>query len=346
MGMQVAHSIAPKSLTFITTYRCTAACKQCCFESSPDVKGRLSKQHIIDTIRDVRANYPSVEVVIFTGGEATLLKNDLVQSVAEATRLGLATRIVSNGSWGKSPKTAKRLATALADAGLRELNISTGKDHQEWVPPASVINAAEAAINAGIWCLITVEADTKDSAKLAELTGDSRIQKLCCEKGLQIQTNSWMSFKEDLDSRIQALPQKGRKQPCQQIFNNVVVTPYYEVAACCGLTLEHIPEMKLGTSDASGVTKAYQGQQNDFLKYWIKVDGPGEIIRRLMGDEKANELLANSVHICQDCIVLHKNAEVVEELKYRYTEFENEVMSRFLLGQVVERLADQSFKGS
>lgn len=340
--MEISHHIAPRSLTFITTYRCTAACSQCCFESSPTVKGRLSRQYILDTIQEVKRNFPSLEVVVFTGGEATLLKQDLIDGISAATGESLVTRIVSNGSWGKTLRSADRVASSLAEAGLRELNISTGKDHQEWVPVSSVINAAEAAIKSGIWCLITVEADTADGARLAELVNDPRIQVLRDTRGLQIQTNSWMNFKTDPEARIQRLPDKGRRQPCEQIFNNVVVTPYHEVSACCGLTLEHIPEMKLGVSKPEGVAEAYRTQQNDFLKYWIRVDGPYEIIRRLVGDQRAAEILQDSVHICQDCIVLHKNEEILKQLTARYQEFEPEVMSRYVLSKAVENLSNMA----
>ena len=31
----------PTHLTILPTYRCTAACAQCCFESNPHVQGRI-----------------------------------------------------------------------------------------------------------------------------------------------------------------------------------------------------------------------------------------------------------------------------------------------------------------
>ena len=332
--------LAPKTLTFITTYRCTAACTQCCFESSPSVKGQLSREDMMRALHDVKEKFPSLAVVVFTGGEATLLKKDLISVISEATNLGLSTRIVSNGSWGKTKPTAKRMAHEFSEAGLRELNISTGKDHQEWVPHESVVNAAEAAVEAGIFTLITVEADTSDSEKLSALTRDPLVQRLVKETGLCLQANSWMSFKDTGESRRHVVPTTGRATPCDQIHRNVVVTPYGEVAACCGLTLEHIPELKLGRIE-DGVANTYLNQQDDFLKYWLKVDGPAEIIRRVLGEDRSKELLSGSVHICHDCAVLHKNAEVRAKLAAHYKEFIPDVMSRYALALAVDRLVEQ-----
>ena len=50
---------------------------------------------------------PSIKVVVFTGGECTLLKDDLISAICFCTNLGLKTRIVSNGHWGKSLETAQ-----------------------------------------------------------------------------------------------------------------------------------------------------------------------------------------------------------------------------------------------
>ncbi|MEA9482827.1 radical SAM protein [Xanthomonas campestris] len=93
--MDLCTTLLRKTLTFITTYRCTAACTQCCFESSPKVKGRLGRDEMIRALHDVKNRFKSLRVVVFTGGEATLLKDDLVAVIAEATSLGLVTRIVS-----------------------------------------------------------------------------------------------------------------------------------------------------------------------------------------------------------------------------------------------------------
>ncbi|MGE6333135.1 radical SAM protein [Stenotrophomonas sp. NPDC077659] len=126
----------------ITTYGCTAECRQCCFESSPRVKGRLSLEEMTKSISDAKHNFPSLLVAVFSGGEATMLKADLTAAIAHATKEGLSTRIVSNGSWGKTMASARKKVAELAGAGLKELN-------QQWVPARSIMHCAVAAAEHG-----------------------------------------------------------------------------------------------------------------------------------------------------------------------------------------------------
>lgn len=86
--------IEPKSITVLCTYQCTAACKQCCFESSPAIKGGLEGEVIRARISEAKNEFHELGLVVFSGGEAFLLKEELTRSVAHATALGLKTRIV------------------------------------------------------------------------------------------------------------------------------------------------------------------------------------------------------------------------------------------------------------
>lgn len=327
--------IEPKTLTVLCTYQCTAACKQCCFESSPSVRGRLSRQVILDRISEAKCEFPSLQLVVFSGGEATLIKDDLFEAIQHSGSLGMATRIVSNGSWGKTPASAERMTRSLAEAGLGELNISTGKDHQEWVPAASVINAASAALAMGIQTLVTVEADDEEASRLHELTSAPELRPHLRSKQFSIQTNYWMPFKADAESRQQKSDAEVLRVGCNQIFGIMVLTPHDHLSACCGLTLEHIPEMRLGRLDGSNMGDLYRGQADDFLKFWIHVDGPYAIIERLLGPRSA-AVLGGVVHMCQACVLMHQNEQVKAAIQERAFEIIPEVMTRFHLKRAME----------
>jgi putative lipoic acid-binding regulatory protein len=328
-------AIAPHSLTILCTYQCTAACKQCCFESSPEVRGRLSGEDIIARITEARCEFPSLKLVAFSGGEATLLKQALFDAIAHATSLGLLTRIVSNASWGKTVNSANRMADSLSRSGLSELNISTGKDHQEWVPSESVINAAQAAVDRGIFTLITVEADDQESTCLSSIAYDERVRRMLKTKSLALQSNSWMPFRRDAEKRVQERNFAEMRKGCEQIFGNVVVTPHDNLSACCGLTLEHIPEMRLGHCDGTNMGSLYRSQADDFLKFWIHVEGPYAIIERVMGKESA-DILEDVVHICQACAIMHKNPQIREAIEREYLSIVPEVMTRFHIKRALE----------
>jgi len=319
----------------ITTYGCTAECRQCCFESSPRVKGRLSLEEMTQSISDAKHNFPSLLVAVFSGGEATMLKADLTAAIAHATKEGLSTRIVSNGSWGKTMASARKKVAELAGAGLKELNLSTGKDHQEWVSAKSIMHCAVAAAEHGLFCLITVEADVEGNPHFRAVVEQPEVRALVQSRKLVIQSNSWMPFQETGDVRGGTVAKQTLRKGCGQIFDNIVVTPYREVSACCGLTLEHIPEMKLGSINDEAASMIYRRQTDDFLKYWIHVDGPYQIIEKLLPEQSANDLLKDVVHICQACVILHKNPEVRARLLERHKEFMPSVMTRFFLGKAI-----------
>jgi len=320
----------PHTLTILCTYQCTAACKQCCFESSPQVKGRLSLKTILARISEAKKSFPGLRLVVFSGGEAFLLKDDLYAAVHHATLLGLMTRIVTNGSWGKTLTSAAAVVEKLIASGITEINISTGVDHLEWVPLESVVNAALSLCEAGVRTLVTVEADTIDRDCMGELRANSSFLRAIKSGNLQLLNNSWMPFSDDASDRKRNFDVSSLQGGCAQIFSTVVVTPHDNLSACCGLTLEHIPEMRLGHNSGTNMHELYTAQRDDFLKVWIHVDGPYTIVKRVMGDESL-ALLANVSHICQCCAILHQSPSVRERLARDYTQYIPEVMTRFAL---------------
>jgi hypothetical protein len=284
---------------------------------------------ILQRIDEAYKNFPALKLVVFSGGECFLLKDDLFAAISHASSLGLLTRCVSNGYWGKNPKKAEETVKKLNLAGLTEINFSTGLDHQKWVPLASIANACSATINGGIRTALSIEKDDATSACYQSATEHPLIRAVLPSPMFMVQKASWMPFHESASPRskgnIPAL-QKG----CKQILTNLVVTPHDYLSACCGLTHEHIPELKLGSLEASPMRELFDAQFEDFLKIWIHVDGPHSIIRRLFGDG-GEGALANVVHMCQACVILHKNPSVISALRQRYFEFVPEVMARFNL---------------
>lgn len=263
--------LGPHTLTILCTYQCTAACKQCCFESSPAIRGRLSKETIIARITEAKTSFPSLKVVVFSGGEAMMLKDDLFAAIAYCTAEGLRTRIVSNGYWGRTPRSASVAVNKLKDAGLSELNISTGVDHRQWVPLDSVVNAAVCAAEAGMFCLVTVESESSDERVVDQLMDNPRFARQVRQGAVSFQSNSWMPFNTGAEDRKQEVDLHELRRGCAQVIDTVVVTPHDNLSACCGLALEHIPELRLGRNDGQNMEALYTAQLDDFLKLWLRV---------------------------------------------------------------------------
>ena len=341
VGIKAARMRYPDTLTLITTYQCNAACADCCFECNPQVSGRLSLVEMTSLISRAHQEFPGLRLVAFTGGECFLLKDDLFCAIEHAHKLGLRTRCVTNGFWGRSDESCNRTVGRLLDAGIDEINISTGIDHQQWVPAESVVRAARKLVGNRILTVVTVEMDATDSHCLRDLASHPEIQQLMGHPELfRLQCNSWMRFRHSSPKRGELQDLGELKGGCRQIFHNVTLTPAGELSACCGLTMEHIPEMKLGDAvNTTSLARLYFSQLEDFLKIWIHVDGPYTIIRRLLGRD-ATELLSDVVHICQACVILHQHPGIRAAVAEHYAEFVPEIMSRFYMQQSLDAVAD------
>lgn len=293
---------------------------------------------VIIAINRARDAFPALQLVVFSGGEVFLLKDDLYTAIAHARSLGLRVRCVTNAFWGKTLRTAARTVAKLLEAGVSEVNISTGADHQEHVPFESIENACEALVTAGVVTLVTVEKDSPETACLERVRLSTRLRPLLEKQPrlFSIQCNSWMPFHADYVERGAPAGLESLTDGCSQIFSNLVVTPYGRLAACCGLTFEHIPELTLGDLHTDEMRGLFYAALNDFLKVWIHLDGPATILRKLFGSE-INEELKEVRHICQACAVLHLHPKVRSELSSRYQEFVPDVLARFALKTEIRR---------
>jgi MoaA/NifB/PqqE/SkfB family radical SAM enzyme len=58
----------PTVLTMLATYRCTAACRECCFECNPSLTQRVPIDRILLYIDEAAQDFPSMKLVVFSGG--------------------------------------------------------------------------------------------------------------------------------------------------------------------------------------------------------------------------------------------------------------------------------------
>ena len=333
----------PKSFTVISTYHCTAECKECCFECSPRIKQRLPQGTMLAAIAEAKESFPSIEVVVFTGGECFTLKQDLYDAIKLASSLNMSTRCVTNAYWGKTKHLAERVVGHLVEANLNEINISTGNDHQAYIPIDSVINASEVLVSAGISTIVTIESDLPGGNCINSFLSDDRVKYMMSEFPhlFQVKVNTWMPFKSDYEDRPCNLTKSEMFKGCDQVLTNVVLTPNGRLAACCGLTFEHIPEMTLGDYIPGQMKSVYNKVYSDFMKIWLHVSGPAQIIKSVMGDDVEEELL-DLKHPCQACVILHKHRKIISEIESKYMLFSEDILSRYSLKILCER----SFDGS
>lgn len=61
-----------KTLTIITTYRCSASCINCCFECSPQRTEIISYENVVRNIDNTIKQFPNIRTLVLTGGESLL----------------------------------------------------------------------------------------------------------------------------------------------------------------------------------------------------------------------------------------------------------------------------------
>lgn len=309
--------IKPSILTFITTYMCTSQCNDCCFDCSPKKQKKMTIEEIKINIQKSIESFPSITTVVFTGGECTLLGNDLFLAIKYCTELGLTSRIVTNGHWAKSKSQIAHYVKSFEDAGLKEINFSTGTEHQKFVPVENIINAVNlcSEIDSISSIVVNVESHKNLSFSINDFKsaiyskGNDEILK----NKLIVLSSPWMSFKE----RSELISSSNKKNTistlskgCKNIFNGIYINPNNQMLSCCGLACEYIPFLKIGSINKHDIKYLYNKQYNDFLKIWLFTEGPRKIIEHI--DE--NFASDDNIHDCDYCLRLLTTRPYLEKL--------------------------------
>ena len=302
--------VHPRVLAIITTRRCTAACEHCCFGCSPTESDAIPVVRIHGLI-DEAARVPTIQRIVFTGGECFLLGRDLVALVAHAHELGFETRAVTNGYWAVNEHTARAQVTRLHAAGLDEMMLSTGTFHQRFVPVDRVVRAARAAAEAGVRARISVESCDQsdfDDAALHEQLAD------LVEAGvLAIVQDPWIPDAGERSTTSishEALLERGGATralgPCEQILNAVTVTPRMELTACCGFPNEELPELRIGSVAEQPLDEVLRESPNRLLMMWLHVAGPTGIAE-FVAQRAPGFVFPDFASICHACVALQRD---------------------------------------
>jgi len=297
-------NIKPRFLTIIPTHKCSASCQECCFRCTPRIK------YIDKSLK----TYPSIQVVVITGGECFLLGKQLDKIIKHAASHKIITRVVTNGFWATSYKAAYNRLKSLATAGLVELNLSTGDNHQEFVKFECIVNAIQAAHDVGIKT-ICVSIETKPNATFTSniIQNHSELKPLIEKKVLHIINASWMNFRKSPEQSSTLAMHLNHKRPCPNIFTEIVINPYSQLLSCCGLTVEYNKYLKIGNIETNSIKELYEKQFNDLYKFWLFIDGPEFIYEKLMSIRKLPK--HTFPHECAYCIEIVKDNENINLLK-------------------------------
>lgn len=189
--------------------------------------------------------YPdSITKLCLTGGECMLLGKEVDKIISYAQSKGLKASIVSNAYWATDYDRAYRTLKRLKNKGLTSACFSTGEDHNRYVPWMSVRHAAVAAARLGIVNELRVENQLLPTEIIRDLNADDEVTELINQYKLQLSTPYWMEYdnkgKKSRHFKMRLMDSE-EKIPCNHLFQDIIINPYGEVYACCGIGVCHIP---------------------------------------------------------------------------------------------------------
>ncbi|MCH4171350.1 MAG: radical SAM protein [Lactobacillus sp.] len=321
----------PTNAAVILSNKCSAACRECCFGCNPRKDTTLTNEEIFNFVDEVVAT-TNARFIVWTGGEAFMLGERLCEVLDYAQQRGLPSRIVSNGYWATSSNVAKQRLTKLKLSGLRELNLSTGDNHQEWVTIEKVLTAARESLRLGINTVVSIETTKHSHFKEKDLRQHPIYQSIENEgldNRLEIVNAAWVSFHRDQEYEYEDIDDAEINNGCDHLFKFIGLNPKSELVACCGLTVDYIPEMNLGKfNQDSKLKQAYDQQKDDFMKRWLFVAGPINIMRMVKQWDKTIQI-PKFAHYCQTCAYIFQSEDIRQCILTNFSSIKDEINQKF-----------------
>lgn len=314
----------PYCITLIATYRCNAACVNCCYGCRPD-RGRTmtpdEMKYYVDVCIDA---YPqSITRLALTGGECFLLGDDLDGIVSYGTQRGLNVDFISNGFWGRTYKEAEERIFRLWRAGLKEVAFTIGEDHDHIINFRHCRNAVVASARQGYKVELRVERRIfGDNTVYEKLRADRSFMRLVDAGKIQLKFWEWRDYNNETIGR-RRYPWRhrpcGKSTPCRGLFNHIIITPYGDVLACCGIGNSRNPHMRLGNIWKEPVKTIYERSFADFLKVWIHSQGAQAVLQYVY--DNSDIKFRRWDDGCESCIEIFENPRILPFLREHYDDW-------------------------
>lgn len=312
-----------KSIRFLTTYQCNAQCSHC--ECGPYEYDRLGLDEMCRLI-DEGVALGTVGQVVFSGGEPTLLGEELLDAIRYAAGRSLLTRIVTNGWWGTTRESALEYVDRLMAAGLTEINISVDDLHQKYIRLSRVKHAFLACYERQLPCLIAHK-----QHRDAEITHEFLEREFGMplirfdphrtynreESCRLISTGSVIPITRDeaLADEAQMLSSNWTGS-CASVLRDIIVGAKANFLPCCGIVQKDLPELTRHSLREHALIDAIEDANQDVILNWIALEGPAAIAAFVSEREPSitfKERYAGICHICNDVLTRPEVRKVIAE---------------------------------
>lgn len=254
-----------------------------------------------------------------SGGECMLLGKDIDRIFRYAKGKGLTCGMVSNAFWATDYKKAYRTLERLQRKGLSIASFSTGEDHDKYVPWMNVLNACVASATLGIDTTLRIEFHSKSTSVLDYMVADFRLADLVNQKKLKIKFDGWIDFNNKGNkpfTKKTAYQVSPKPMPCDSLFKSIIINPYGEVYACCGLGCCKIPQMRLGNINQESIKTIYERAFDDLLKLWLFVAGPQGVLNYVK-ETTGRRFMIRMRQQCAVCRIIFKDKTMLPYLRYK-----------------------------
>ena len=290
------------------TQRCSAACSICCFSCSPDRTERISHEAMRFHIRDA-ADHPEITRVGFTGGEALLCYEEVLELSRYARSLGLTASVNTNGFWGSDPALWKPRLCALREAGLMAVTFSADPYHQQFVPVEHLRTALEMALALGLEARVIVleTASSDHRGELAALLGPAL-------SGTLRRAPLLSAGRAALSIPPEDFPAFSAPEEALCCFDRTLHVSYDgNLYLCCSQFSGEIPPLIVGRTGETTVQEAFGRMMRSDGIYVLLRKGPGWFYRQAVSRGLVSDM--GAVHPCRLCRDLIGNAALLKELR-------------------------------
>ncbi|MGL5706113.1 MAG: radical SAM protein [Tannerellaceae bacterium] len=309
----------PNTLTFIVTYNCTSSCPNCCFKCNPKRKEKLTTEEIISVIDFLSEHYNSLKTIVLTGGEPFTLEDDLVDIISYISSKNLNSRIVTNAFWANNYEIAYSQISKLKQAGLSEINFSTGDEHLKFTPYDNIVFATMASLDNNISVAINVESSDNKTFKSTKLYNDHRLSKYLDSPDkyplFKILNGTWVYLNTESNSTCPSTPlQTPHSEACTSMLGNICLSPNMEYLACCGFGNIYNKYLNIGHVNSQNITQIYNAQFDDIIKIWLYTEGPLKIAEWI-NKSSNNPISIQNKHSCEICNTILSDTNYITFLK-------------------------------
>ncbi len=325
-------------LVLSVTNRCPIACPHCVATASPRGRARLTLREMRTAVDDM-FGLGRLRMVIFTGGEPFLLREDLLDMVGYCAAKGLTTRIVTNAFWARTPENASNIVQACLAAGLTELAVSCDEYHQKFISIDNVRHANDACREQGLPCALShkiMKGNTLTLERLEEALrrplirfsheGDNPANDVV-DSGYTVPLGENMHLIPDEDI-LYPDSDDHWKTPCDSALENTVITENRELAVCCGMIPRKVREVVFGPLGKYHLAELILQADRDLITNWLALEGPYGLMQFIQARKPAipfRKRYVSRCHLCSEILtrddcraVLHAHChEKVREISIK-----------------------------